>query len=290
MVSEGYIDQAQAEAAYLEPLTYAPQEVSLIAPHFSVYVRQQLEEQFGADVVANGGLRVTTTLDLDFQRLAEELARQHVSLIPPVHNLTNAALVAMKPGSGEILAMLGSVDYNDDSIDGRVNVTLSPQQPGSAIKPVTYALAMTPDETGLPPWTAADILWDVEVDYEQATGQTYTPVNYDGVYHGPVRLRDALANSYNVPAVLLAQDVGVAQLLEYGRSLGLDSWQGDSSTYGLSLTLGGGEVTPLELTSVYATLPISGNLVDAGVGSARGEDGRRGAVRSAAAYAAACGR
>ncbi len=163
MVREGFITQADAEAAYQEPLTFVPQEVSLEAPHFSVYVRQQLEEMFGADVVANGGLRVTTTLDMDFQRLAEQLARQHVDAVGPQHNLTNAALVAMKPGTGEILAMLGSVDYQDEAIDGHVNVALSPQQPGSAIKPLTYAAALSPDENGEPAWTAANILWDVEV-------------------------------------------------------------------------------------------------------------------------------
>jgi penicillin-binding protein 1C len=259
MISEGFIDRAQAEAAYLEPLNFAAQEVSLQAPHFAVYVRQQLEETYGADTVANGGFRVTTTLDLDFQRLAEETARRHVGLIDPSHNLTNAALVALKPGTGEILAMVGSVDYRDETIDGHVNVTLSPQQPGSAIKPLTYALALAPVDGGDPRWTAADLLWDVEVDYPQFDGETYSPVNYDGRFRGPVRLRDALANSYNIPAVLLLQDVGVPRLLEFGRALGIHSWTGDSSNYGLALTLGGGEVTPLELTTAYATFANNGN-------------------------------
>ncbi len=266
MVSEGFIDQAAAEAAYLEPLNFAAQEVSLEAPHFAVYVRQLLEQQYGAELVANGGLRVTTTLDMEFQRLAESLARQHVGLVDPAKNLTNAALVAMKPGNGEILAMLGSVDYKNEAIDGHVNVTLSPQQPGSSIKPLTYAAALSPadpaaSEGGAPRWTAADILWDVPVEYEQAVGDPYVPVNYDGAFHGPVRLRAALANSYNIPAVLLLQDIGVPRLLEFGRALGLDSWTGDSSQYGLSLTLGGGEVTPLELTTAYAALANGGNRV-----------------------------
>ena len=266
MISEGYIDRAAAEAAYLEPLTFAAQEVSLEAPHFAVYVRQQLEEQYGAELVANGGLRVTTTLDMEFQRLAEELARQHVGLVDPAKNLTNAALVAMKPGSGEILAMLGSVDYQNEAIDGHVNVTLSPQQPGSSIKPLTYAAALSPTDPAAPEggaarWTAADVLWDVPVEYEQFSGEPYIPANYDGAFHGPVRLRDALANSYNIPAVLLLQDITVPRLLEFGRGLGLDSWTGDSSQYGLSLTLGGGEVTPLELTTAYAALANGGNKV-----------------------------
>ncbi|MCB0055629.1 MAG: transglycosylase domain-containing protein, partial [Caldilineaceae bacterium] len=261
MVGDGVIDQSQAEAAYQEPLTFAAQEVSLAAPHFAVYVRQLLEEQFGADAVANGGLQVTTTLDLRYQRLAEQLARQHVDAVGPEHNLTNAALVAMKPATGEILAMLGSVDYHDEAIDGRVNVTLTPQQPGSSIKPLTYAAALSPVDGGKPAWTAADILWDVPVDYPQFDGSTYSPVNYDGAFHGPVRLRAALANSYNVPAVLLLQDVGVPRLIEFARAMGIDSWQADPARYGLSLTLGGGEVTPLELTSAYGVFANGGQRV-----------------------------
>ncbi len=261
MVSEGFITQADAEAAYQEPLQFAAQEVSLVAPHFAVYVRQQLEEMYGAEAVANGGLRVTTTLDLSYQRLAEQLAQQHVAAVGPEHNLTNAALVAMKPTTGEILAMLGSVNYKDERIDGHVNVTLSLQQPGSSIKPLTYAAALSPGETGEPAWTAADLLWDVEVDYPQFDGSTYSPVNYDGRFHGPVRLRAALANSYNIPAVLLLQDVGVPAMLEFAQQMGITTWQQDSSNYGLSLTLGGAEVTPLDLTAAYGVLANGGNQV-----------------------------
>lgn len=259
MVSEGYISQREAEAAYLEPLNFIPQEVSLEAPHFSVYVRQILEEQFGPDVVANGGLQVTTTLDMNYQRLAELLARQHVSQVGPEHNLTNASLLALKPGTGELLALLGSLDYRDETIDGNVNVALSAQQPGSAIKPLTYAAALSPAADGAgPSWTAADILWDVPVEYGQYDGTTYSPVNYDRRFHGPVRLRDALANSYNVPAVLLLQDIGVERLVEMAGRMGIRSFQADPGRYGLSLTLGGGEVTPLELTGAYATLANGG--------------------------------
>ena len=140
-------------------------------------------------MVANGGLRVTTTLDMDFQRLAERCRPAAHQPIDPAQNLTNAALVAMKPGNGEILAMLGSVDYQDEVIDGRVNVTLSPQQPGSAIKPLTYAAALSPvaggPGGGEPRWTAADILWDVPVEYEQFSGEAYAPENYDGAVPRP---------------------------------------------------------------------------------------------------------
>ncbi len=259
MYNEGYITRAEAEAAYLTPLTFAAQEVSLQAPHFAVYVRQWLEAQFGPDEVANGGLRVTTTLDLDHQRLAEFLARRHINEIGAQSNLSNAALVAIKPGSGEILAMLGSLDYRDETIDGNVNVTLSPQQPGSTIKVLTYATALSPEaERGQPAWTAADILWDVPVDYPQFDGTIYTPVNYDNRFHGPVRLRDALANSYNVPAILVLQDLGLPRVLAMANKLGISSFDQDPDRYGLSLTLGGAEVTPLELTAAYAVLANGG--------------------------------
>jgi membrane peptidoglycan carboxypeptidase len=262
MVDEGYISQQDAEAAYLQPLSFAAQEVSLEAPHFAVYVRQLLEQQFGAEMVANGGLRVTTTLDLDYQRLAESLAREHLAAVGPNHNMTNAALVALKPGTGEILAMLGSVDYRDESIDGQVNDALSPQQPGSSIKPLTYAAALSPGPNGeAPAWTAGDLLWDVPVRYPQLDGTVYTPVNYSGNFNGPMRLREALANSYNVPAVLVMQDIGVDRLLAFAQQAGIRSLGDDAARYGLSLTLGGGELTPLELTSFYAILANQGGRV-----------------------------
>lgn len=259
MADEGYISLEQAETAYQEPLAFVAQEVSLDAPHFAVYVRQLLEEQFGADVVANGGLRVTTTLDMRYQRLAENLARQHVAAVGAEHNLTNASLVAMKPGTGEILAMLGSLDYRDERIDGFVNVATSLQQPGSSIKPLTYAAALSPDPTtGAVGWTAADILWDVPVDYGQTNGVVYSPLNYDRRFHGPVRLRDGLANSFNVPAVLVLQDIGVPQFLSFSQRMGIESFGDDASQYGLSITLGGAELTPLELTSAYGVFANGG--------------------------------
>ena len=257
MVNNGYATRDQIMDAFQEPLDFIQPEVSLEAPHFSIYVRQQLEEQFGADTVANGGLRVTTSIDLRYQRLAEQLARQHIDAVGPEHNMTNAAMVVMQPRTGEIIAMLGSVDYQDDGIDGRVNVALSQQQPGSAIKPLTYAAALSPKQDVPPTWTAADILWDVEVDYPQLDGSAYAPVNYDRRFRGPVRVRSALANSYNVPAILLLQDIGVERLIEVSNQMGVQSFQ-DADRYGLSLTLGGGELTPLELTAAYAVLANEG--------------------------------
>jgi membrane peptidoglycan carboxypeptidase len=262
MAEEGFITRDRVEPTYFAPLAFAPQEVSLNAPHFAVYVRQQLEAEFGAEMVANGGLRVTTTLDMDYQRLAERLAREHVAGVGPEHNLTNAALVAMKPGTGEIVAMLGSVDYRDEEIDGNVNIALSPQQPGSAIKPLTYAAALSPPAGNSDPgWTAADIVWDVPVDYPQFDGSIYSPVNYDRTFHGPLRVREALANSYNVPAVLVLQDIGLPRFLDFAAQMGVESFAADAGQYGLSITLGGAELTPLELTGAYVVLANGGQHV-----------------------------
>jgi penicillin-binding protein 1C len=256
MVKHGYLTRAEADATLAEELHWAPPpEGSLIAPHFVVYVRQLLEALHGPELVARGGLRVYTTLDVRYQTLAEQLARDQVARIGGEHHLTNMALVALKPGTGEILAMLGSVDYADEAIQGRVNVALSERQPGSAIKPLTYALAF---EQGLTP---ADVLWDVETRFPQFDGSAYVPVNYDRTYHGPVRARDALANSYNVPAVLVLQRAGVPNLIAFAHRLGIGGLQRDASDYGLSLTLGGGEVTLLDLAGAYGVFANGGQLV-----------------------------
>ena len=255
MVKNGFITQEEAEAAFKEPLRFKQPEVNLLAPHFVVYVRQQLEEMFGPEKVARGGLTVYTTLDLRFQQLAEKIAREHVAKLRDKHNLTNAALVALQPDTGQILAMLGSVDYEDESIDGRVNVAIRERQPGSSIKPITYVTAF---QQGITP---AEVIWDVELEIPLAEGKIYRPQNYDKEYHGPVRLRDALANSYNIPAIKLLSRVGIAETLETAHRMGIKGLQKDPYYYGLSLTLGGGEVTLLDLTTAYATLSNEGKYV-----------------------------
>lgn len=256
MVRNGFISQAEADAAFEEPLKLIPPKIDLLAPHFVVYVRQQLEEMFGPDQVGRGGLTVYTTLDLRFQQLAEKLAREHVAELREEHNLTNAALVALQPGTGQILAMLGSVDYEDDSIDGRVNVAIRERQPGSSIKPITYVTAF---EQGITP---ATVIWDVETEIPlEEEGEIYRPQNYDEEFHGPVRVRDALANSYNVPAIKVLRQVGVAETLDTAHRMGIQGLRHPPEYYGLSLTLGGGEVTLLDLTTAYATLSNEGKYV-----------------------------
>ena len=255
MVENGFITPEEAEAAYAQPLKFVPPEHKMLAPHFVVYVRKLLEEKYGPERVARGGLSVITTLDLRYQRLAEEVARRHIAKLREEHGATNAALVAMQPATGEILAMLGSVDYHDASIDGQVNMALSERQPGSSIKPITYVTAL---QQGL---TLAAVLWDIPTEIPLGDGRVYRPTNYDGRYHGPVRLRAALANSYNVPAVKLLRKVGVAEMLETAHRMGIRGLQRPPGYYGLSLTLGGGEVSLLDLTTAYATLANQGRYV-----------------------------
>ncbi len=261
MVLHGYLTAQEADAVFAEPpllpTDLASPAVSLLAPHFTVAVRHELVTLPGLDpaLIDRGGLRIYTTLSLDYQALGEQAIAEQVAAIRDEADLNNAALVAINPNTGEVLAMVGSVDYNDQTIDGNVNVTLTPQQPGSAIKPLTYAAAF---ERG---WTAADIVWDVPLAFDDGQGGQYEPVNYDGRFHGPVRLRDALANSYNIPAVYLLRAVGVPGLLEIAQRFGVQSLGDDASRYGLSLTLGGGELTPLELTAAYAVFANGGHRI-----------------------------
>ena len=259
MVRHGYITQAQADAAYDEVLVMHNPNVALNAPHFTVYAQGELEklmQAIGQDParIRSGGLQVYTSLDLRYQALVEQVAREQVAALRDAHHLTNAAVVVIHPPTGEILAMLGSVDYHDDSIDGRVNVAISPRQPGSSVKPITYAAAL---EQG---WTAADILWDTPTEIDTGVG-TYVPMDYDRAFHGPVRVRDALANSYNIPAVQTLRQIGISNFLSMAARLGIRTLGADPSRYGLSLTLGGGELTLLELTQAYAVFANDGYLV-----------------------------
>lgn len=257
MVETGKISQDQADAAAQEMqerihALKPPRTDTARAPHFVNYVRQVLEDQFGAQAIYRGGLHVKTTLDLKLQTLAEEAVRRQVDKLADRH-VSNGALVALDPATGEILAMVGSKDFYDERIDGQVNVALRPLQPGSSIKPVTYLTAF---EMG---WTPATLIWDLPTTFP-AFPQPYKPVNYDGKFHGPVLVRTALANSYNIPAVKTLQFVGIPKMLETARRLGITTF-GDPSQYGLSLTLGGGEVKLLELTGAYAVLANKGTRV-----------------------------
>jgi membrane peptidoglycan carboxypeptidase len=249
MVEAGYITPAQAETAQAEELEYVPLSFPIRAPHFVMYVRQVLEEKYGAEALYKGGLRVYTTLDPRLQAIAERVAKEHVGSLAEKH-VTNAALVALKPDTGEVLAMLGSVDFFDEEIAGQVNVALRPRQPGSSIKPITYVAAF---EKG---WTPATLIWDVPTEFPDGANPPYKPTNYDDKFHGPVLLRTALGSSYNVPAVKALQFVGLPDMLALAQRLGITSL--NRPDYGLSLTLGGGDVTLFEMVGAYATFANGG--------------------------------
>jgi len=228
MVLHDDLSAEEADHIYDQGVDLIPEDqrqVSLLAPHFVAYVRQLLEEQYGPDRVNRGGLQVTTSLDLRMQQLAENVARRQVAQLAPQH-VTNASVVALKNDTGEILAMLGSVDYWDQTIGGRVNVSIRERQPGSSIKPITYAAAI---ERGISP---AEIIWDVKMKEKLTDNSFYEPVNYDEKFHGPVRLRTALANSYNIPAVKLLKQVGVQETIDAAHRLGITGLNRGTSWYG----------------------------------------------------------
>jgi membrane peptidoglycan carboxypeptidase len=260
MVLDGVISQLDAEVAKAEVIVLAPlipvqteaSSKTLEAAHFVLYVQHFLEQRYGPDALIKGGWQITTSLDLNVQHFSEQAAREWIALNAQPHDVNNASVVVMKPGTGEILAMVGSLNYFDETIDGQVNVSLMPRQPGSSFKPITYAAAM---ENG---WTTGDVLWDVPIKVDLGGGELMQPRNYSGTFHGPTLFRDALANSYNIPPIQLMRDVGISTVIATARRMGVESLQEQPGFYGLALTLGGGEVPLLEMTQAYATLANQG--------------------------------
>ncbi len=269
MVEDGYISQEEATQAAAEMRSYeftAPSFDFMTAPHFTIYAQQTFEAAYSPELLYRGtGLRIYTTLDPRLQALAEEIVREGVAELAD-RNGTNGALVALDPTTGHILSMVGSAGFHDEEIDGQVNVALRCRQPGSSIKPLTYVAAF---ERGLTP---ATLTWDVRTEFPDGANPPYVPVNYDRKYHGPVLVRDALANSYNVPAVAALQFVGVNGLLELADRLGVESLVRPEENcpdypydqrpfYGLALTLGGGEAKLLEMTGAFAVFANGGARV-----------------------------
>lgn len=261
MVQNGYLTAEDAERASQERLRFAGTPFPIEAPHFVMYVLQQLEREYGEALHSGAGLRVTTTLDLGLQDVARSVVRRRLAELRDDgfdHNVNNAAVVMMDPRTGEILAMLGSPDYFDRSIDGAVNAALMPRQPGSALKPITYATAFDPARApGGEPWSPATVLADVRATFTTKNDVRYTPINYDHTHAGPISLREALATSNNVVAVKVLDYVGVKPMIETAYDLGITSLN-DPERYDLTVTLGGGEVTLLELTNAYATFAAQG--------------------------------
>ncbi|MBP9074536.1 MAG: transglycosylase domain-containing protein [Caldilineaceae bacterium] len=257
MVENGDITQAQADGAWDEPLLYIPLAFDLKAPHFTLLVRQQLESLLGPDALYRAGLEVTTSLDPKFQAEAERIVAEQVAALAD-RNVSNGALVAMNPTTGEILALVGSADFNNVEIDGQVNMALTPRQPGSSTKPFVYLSAFEqPDKPLAQRWTPGTLVADVESPFPDGVNPDYVPRNYDEKEHGMVTVGAALANSYNIPAVRALQAVGLPYYMQRLRDLGITTLA-EEGDYGLSLSLGGAEVPLLELTGAFAVLANGG--------------------------------
>lgn len=273
MREDGYItsDQENKADAELPSVHFLEKTQSIKAPWFSFYVKNLLIKQYGDNLVEHGGLTVTTTLDYKLQQEAEDIVKEEVN---NAHYLRvgNGAAVVLNPQNGEILAMVGSKDFfatqsasfEDPNkkvpFDGQFNVvTQGHRQPGSSIKPVMYATAL---EKG---YTASTLIMDTKTVFPNQGGKDYAPVNYDGKYRGPVQLRFALGNSLNIPAVKMLARVGIKNMLQTAHDMGISTLaptQDNIDRFGLSLTLGGGEVIPLEEATAYSAFANGGYKVD----------------------------
>lgn len=260
MREDGYIsvEQEKESLAALPNLTFNKPEGTLKAPHFVMYVKKILENKYGENMVEQGGLRVWTTLDLDFQEKMQATLSAEIAKVEKIH-ITNGAAVVMDPQNGQILAMIGSKNYDDPNYDGKVNVTTSLRQPGSAIKPITYLTAL---QKG---YTLSSLIMDVKTAFPNGDKPDYIPENYDGKEHGPVQFRYALGNSLNIPAVKVLALVGVKSMMENAYKMGVSTLQPTSENLqrvGLSVTLGGGEVRLLDLSSAYCAFANGGLKVE----------------------------
>jgi penicillin-binding protein 1C len=255
MAGHNVISRDQAQAAFNEKFKLQPRKVDLKAPHWVMYMRDQLEQQFGDRTLYSAGLKVYTTLDLELNERMLQVLQGNKDIIQEKGG-DNAALIAVNPRTGEILAFQGSLDFNDESIDGQVNVLTSERQPGSSIKPLVYAAAFL---KGWSPGTPVD---DVKTCWQDKPGNQWCPGNFDNQFHGPTTLRSALGNSLNIPAVKTLEFVGLPAAIDLATRLGITSWAPNSGKdVGLSLVLGGAEVRPIDMAQVYATFANNGRKV-----------------------------
>jgi 1A family penicillin-binding protein len=255
MYEQGYISRTEYETSKSEIVEFNKQDTyGIKAPHFVFLVKERLEEMYGRDVVETEGLKVITSLDFELQKEAERIVKEYASENVTKFNAENAALVAIDPRTGEILSMVGSRDYFDDSIDGAFNIATAHRQPGSSFKPFVYATAFS---KGYRPET---VVYDVPTEFSAVCGNggsCYSPGNYDDKFRGPISLRNALAQSINIPAVKLLYLVGINDAIAVAKSLGIESLT-DPDRYGLTMVLGGGEVSLLELVSAYGGFANTG--------------------------------
>lgn len=254
MVELKYITPDEAKKAEKENLVFAKPQVAFHAPHFVAYIKEQLIQKYGLAMVEKGGLQVITSLDLELQEQAEQIVSEEVANASYL-NISNGAALVTDPQNGDILAMVGSHNFYDPK-DGKFNLTTALRQPGSTVKVITYAAAL---EHG---FTAASLIDDAPVTFVSPGSPPYQPVNYDGTYRGRVPLRIALANSLNIPAVKLLNQIGVSTMVETGRAMGIKHWTNDLSHYGLSVTLGGSEATMIDMATVNGTLANGGKRIE----------------------------
>ena len=256
MLTLGFIDQQDYDTAKAEQVTFLPKEkYGIKAPHFVEVVKEYLAEKYGEGVAEQGGLQVTTTLDYTLQQKAEEAITTYGDINEKSFNAHNAGMVGIDPKTGQVLLMVGSRDYFDTAHEGNFNVTLAHRQPGSSFKPFVYATAF---EKGYGP---ESVVFDVPTQFDtgcgSAGGGCYSPENYDNVFRGPMSLRDALAQSVNIPAVKTLYLSGIKDSIETAHAMGITSLT-DPARYGLTLVLGGGEVSLLEMTSAYGVFANEG--------------------------------
>ena len=270
MVRQGFVTQAEADKAGAEELSYHGKPVSfdIRAPHFVFYVTRLLEEKYGSRLLFRGGLKVTTTLDINLQEMGEDVVREVVATTSQTINAHNAALVAIDPKTGEILTMVGSADYFDASIDGQVNIATAERQPGSSFKPFTY---LTMFQKGYNP---ATMLLDIPKTFDDGSGRAYNPDNFNRQHAGPVSVREALANSMNIPAIRAIEMVGVDEVLDTAHKMGITTLN-RKGWYGLSLTLGGGEVKLLDMTYAYSVFGNEGKMAGLPVLEEKQQQGHR---------------
>ncbi len=261
MEDQGYITHAQRVEAESAPVSYNPAPYPIEAPHFIWIVKDQIDALIAEGKLSpSQSLVVRTTLDLDDQHVAEQIVARRIEGFKPKegeisHNVNNAALVALDPRTGEILALVGSAGYFNASIDGALDMATAPRQTGSAFKPFIYALVLDPTRPNF--WTAATPIMDVTTTFITHDGAPYTPKDYDGREHGPASVREALASSLNIPAVKTLKEVGIENTLNLAEHLGITSL-GDPQSYDLSLALGGGQMSLLELSTAFASFANDG--------------------------------
>lgn len=268
MLDLGFITEEEYGVAKNEEVVFLPEEKTGIkAPHFVFYVREYLEQKYGEEMILSGGLKVTTTLDYEIQEKAEEVVKRRGLENEGLYDASNVASVVLDSRTGEILSMTGSRDYFDKNIDGKFNVATATRQPGSAFKPIIYATAF---KEGYSPET---VLFDVKTEFQTtcdfygnpkpgaSAGDCYSPQNYDNLYRGPMTIKDALAQSINIPAVKALYLVGINDAIKTAREMGIKTLT-DPSRYGLTLVIGGGEVKLLDLTSAYSVFANNGSFVE----------------------------